>query len=211
MSWLRARKSQCPWRESPCVPGSRNLLLGVDKPMEGPVTSAPILSSIGRRIVQGMLVAASGAFVWSSLCFFGNTKGSLFEIITFSAYALFLTSWFVLPIGGVLGLTMPRLVRGCSAIIALLRGALVGICVGLMAAVLTIIFTEWPTLFGTATIVDRTAWEHFIRHQFGSYLTTMTPICAAWVGIWALRLRRKVLPDSGAPANRHADHPDTGS
>src|SRR5215467_12702502 len=148
----------------------------------------------GKRILAGALIAASGAFVWALITFEpGGTRLSEFlgAIPLLAAYAVLITSWFVLPMGGVIGLVMPRIVRDCSAGAAFLRGILVGVGAGLVAAILTTVFMEWPVLSGRATIVDRAGWERMVRDRFIGHARTMIPICAAWVGYWAYRWSKK--------------------
>src|SRR5207302_5259111 len=84
------------------------------------------MTSLGKRIVAGALIAAGGAFVWAFADFMAqNWRGGdrLFEVLALAAYAVLLTSWFVLPMGGILGVIMPRVVRGCSTRTAFFRGA----------------------------------------------------------------------------------------
>lgn len=147
-----------------------------------------------KRTALGALIAASGAFAWA-LIFCGSGMGGepWYATLVVALYAVAITSWFVLPIGGVLGALMPRLVRGLNGRKAFLRGTVVGIGVGVLAATLTIAFFEWPALSGSAIILDPSAWLQSIRRQFGYFLPTMIPVCAIWVGLWAYRWREPQL------------------
>jgi ABC-type branched-subunit amino acid transport system permease subunit len=160
-----------------------------------------IMATPGKRIVMGAMIAASGAYAWSLLTFEFSEIGAgesrlLFSIWTaplVAAYAVLITSWFVLPIGGLLGVLMPSVIKSCSGQTAFSRGAFLGICVGLIAALLTTIFMQWPEISGSATIVNHQAYFKSVFHRFTGYLLTMIPICALWVGIWAWRWNRNLV------------------
>jgi hypothetical protein len=156
-------------------------------------------SPLGKRILAGASIAARGAFAWALVNFISQGRrfgAGLVQIPFAAAYAVLVTSWFVLPIGGVLGAAMPRVVRDCSGRAAFFRGAVLGVSVAVLAAILTTLFIEWPMLSGSATIVDHEAWERNVRDQFVGYLATMIPICALWVGVWAKRWRNQKVPCS---------------
>src|SRR3954467_10518830 len=59
-------------------------------------------------------------------------------------WAVLHTSWFVIPVGAVLGLAIPRWFGGCSPAVAALAGAGVGALAGLLIAVLTVVWEQWP-------------------------------------------------------------------
>jgi len=162
---------------------------------------ASSMTSLAKRIVVGAFIAACGAFVWALVVFEASGRSPIewwFGGIPFwgiplaAGYAVLIASWFVLPIGGVLGALMPAVVRGCSRRRAFIRGFFLGICAALVAAIFTMILTEWPDISRHATIVDRAVWWQSVRDAFLCCLVTMTPICAVWVGVWALLWSRKV-------------------
>lgn len=166
------------------------------------------MTPLGKRIVAGGLIAVGGAFVWALLIFtYGllqshNPGETIFHAVAYAAYAVILTSWFVLPMGGMLGVIMPTVIRGCSRRSAFVRGALLGVCAAVIAAIFTIVvIDQWPYFSGRATIVDRAAWERNVRAGFIRALMTMVPVCAIWVGVWAYRWSSKVWPNPRAAAN----------
>jgi ABC-type sugar transport system permease subunit len=120
-----------------------------------------------------------------------NPGETLFTVIAYAGYAVLVASWFVLPLGGLLGALLPRLVRGCIGPRAFGRGALLGVEVALIAAVLTTLMMEWSTISGQATIVNRDAWERSLWRTFVFYGVSMSAVCSAWVGVWALRWSRR--------------------
>jgi hypothetical protein len=158
------------------------------------------MASTGKRTIAGALIALGGAYVWALVAFMANGwgKGELWSIPLVAGYAVLITSWFVLPIGGLLGLAMPSFIRGCSGGAALFRGALLGVCAGAMAAGLTTVFMEWPSFSVQGTIVDRGAWLRVARSEFTRFATTMIPFCALWVGVWACRWRKIAEPYAAA-------------
>src|SRR6266480_3575401 len=124
----------------------------------GHTTRPANMIQLAKRIAKGAVIAAGGAFVWALVGFTGHNwqpGGWLFEVPALAAYAVLVTSWFVLPMGGILGAVMPAVVRGRSQTTAFLRGALLGVCSGVLAALITTVFMEWPSLSDRATIVDR--------------------------------------------------------
>lgn len=155
------------------------------------------ITSLGKRIVAGMLIAVAGAFVWAVLSctywfFQGHNPGeTIFTVIGYAGYAVLVASWFVLPLGGLLGALLPRLVQGCIGRRAFGRGALLGVAVAVVAAVLTTLTMEWPTISGQATIVNREAWERSLWRMLLFNIVSMSLVCSAWVGVWALRWSKK--------------------
>ncbi len=158
------------------------------------------MKSIGRRILTGMLIAIGSAFVWAiiSVTVRGGRENSLLAVPFWAAYAVLVSSWFVLPLGVALGVIMPWIVRNCSVRSAWLRGALVGVGVAVIAASLTSVTKEWPTISGAATIVDQAAWRRAVFSNFAFDLTSMTLVCSVMVGVWAVRWRGPVIPKLGS-------------
>ena len=156
------------------------------------------MTPLGKRIVVGALIALAGSFVWAVLSFTywffqGHNPGeTIFTVIAYAGYAVLVASWFVLPLGGFLGALLPRFVQGCIGPRAFGRGALLGVAVALIAAVLTTLMMEWPTISGRATIVNREAWERSLWRTFLFYVVSMSAVCSAWVGVWALRWSRRM-------------------
>lgn len=146
----------------------------------------------------GALIALAGSFVWAVLSFTywffqGHNPGeTIFTVIAYASYAALVASWFVLPLGGFLGALLPRFVQGITGPNAFGRGALLGVAAALIAAVLTTLMTEWPAISGSATIVNREAWERSLWRTFLFYIISMSAVCSAWGGVWALRWSRRV-------------------
>lgn len=146
------------------------------------------MTSLGKRIMAGVLIAASGAFTWALMAFsWGNRHGPDWPWSTpiYAAYAVLITSWFVLPLGALIGVVMPSVISGCPSSRAFGRGLLLGCSIGLVAAVLTTLMMKWPYLTGQATIVDRGAWLNSVRLELFFNAATMCAVCALWVGVWA--------------------------
>jgi len=148
------------------------------------------MTDLGKRIVAGALIAIGGAFVWAVPAFAWTgrqTTNFIFESLALAAYAVLMTSWFVLPIGGILGAVMPRVVRGSSQGQAFWRGLLLGLLVRILAAVLTTVMMEWPMITGSATIVNTNLWSRGVYERFFFYASTMCVVCGPWVAVWAMR------------------------
>jgi hypothetical protein len=132
-----------------------------------------------KRVLEGALVAASGAFVWATITFSAE-KGqgdSFFSVLAFAAYAVLLASWFVLPLGGIIGVLMPTVARGSSRFV-LLRGTLIGIAAAVVAA-------------GITKLTFSSESGSFIK-----ILATMIPICVLWIGVWTYHWNRKIAMGS---------------
>lgn len=79
------------------------------------------MTPVGKRIAAGALIAVGGAFVWALIEFTSQSSRQSFEffgILMLAGYALLITSWFILPLGAIFGVIMPRVIRDCSAPIA---------------------------------------------------------------------------------------------
>jgi hypothetical protein len=151
------------------------------------------MKPIGRRILVGMIIAAGSAFLWAFIMVSirGGWENSLIVVPFWAAYAVLFSSWYVLPMGAVLGVIMPWIVHNCSVRSAWLRGALVGVGVAVIAASLTSVTRQWPTISGVATIVDQSAWRRAAVRDFSIDLISMALVCGVIVGIWAVRWRNK--------------------
>jgi hypothetical protein len=152
------------------------------------------MTPLGKRIVSGAFIAASGAFVWAIPVFLWTNRSYsdwLWSAPLSAGYSVVITSWFVLPIGGIIGAVMPFVVRNCSRRLAVARGCMLGLCVGLIAATLTTLMMEWPSLSGQTTIVNLEAWWQSVRQLFFSYAASMCLVCVVWVGAWALRWSKR--------------------
>ena len=115
---------------------------------------------------QGCIVALTGAFVW----IYSFTPWTGWEAFGFSAYAVFVSGWFVIPIGLGLGHMLPLLVAGMPISHAFFSGILVGTVTAIVAAIFT------KPLLG--------------RISDYSHLPSMLLVCCAWVGVWSIRVAR---------------------
>jgi hypothetical protein len=163
------------------------------------------MPSLGHRIVAGISITVAGAFVWAFLWLrLTDRSGDWYpDMLIGAAYGVFLTSWFVLPMGVLLGLLLPRMVRPGRKSYSFLIGALLGVACGLAAAALTTLMFVWPS--DGVTIVNRDAWLREVLRRAVKMLATMIPLCAVLVGVWALRLSAK------ANNKMHPTHPSKHS
>jgi len=159
-----------------------------------------------KRSVVGALIAVSGAFVWAMFELVWRGDGPQgWGVPLMAACAVLMTSWFVVPMGCLLGWILPAVIRHRSLGQAFIRGALLGVVAGVVAVGLTILFLEWPLLSGQGIISDREAWLQGVRRDFLHFAATMIPICVLWVGVWACRWRTIAEPcasANGAPRRR---------
>jgi hypothetical protein len=151
------------------------------------------MTPLTKQIGGGVSIAVSGAFLWALFRFSywfshgANPGKTIIDVIVYTAYAVFVASWFVIPLGIFVGVFMPKLIRRCSPGTAFLRGAMLGVFAAFVAALLTSVLMEWASITGVATRVDREAWWNEVTHRFLFDFATMSFICALWVGVWAAR------------------------
>ncbi len=150
-----------------------------------------------KRILLGGLFALAVAYIWALIIFgiYAAKEGWISGVPLVAGYAVLITCWFVFPIGAMIGAFMPHLIRNCSTRAAFVRGFLVGIGTGMVAAGLTIFIEQFASFMGRTTIVNPEAWQQAVLDRFVYFATTMIAICAPAVGGWALLWRRKMHPN----------------
>ena len=146
-------------------------------------------SSLGRRVWAGVLNAIAAAFfpplVYMCVVMFsGDMTGDLIVIPWFAVQALAMSSWFVLPTGGILGAFMPRWIGLLCGRAAMVRGMQIGFWVGVVAALgvqLTLLL--WiPPSEGRWSDISRIMFQPFLL-----LVTVLSPWSAVWVGLCAWR------------------------
>jgi hypothetical protein len=132
------------------------------------------MTPLGKQIVRGLTMTFPGAFVWavlSSLIGAPRGTGSWSDAGWFPPLGLLYMSWFLIPLGILLGIALPRFVRRCGAVFAIICAGLIGGAIGALAAYLTVTFV----------------W----RVAFAQYAVTMIPFCFLWLTGWAWWLNRR--------------------
>ena len=135
-----------------------------------------------RSYLTGILVSVAGAFLWALLAFayYGTNEGWFGpEVILVAAYGVFVSSWFVIPIGIGVGHCLPRLVVDAEPRRAVIRGILLGFGCGFLAALLTGLMEQWPILTGSVEIVDFSAWWRHKLARIGWHAVSMAIVSAA--------------------------------
>jgi hypothetical protein len=123
------------------------------------------------------------------LAWWGNRSAA--DYLFLPLYGVLVTSWYVTPIGALLGVLMHRYVRERSLPASVLAGAGIGLVVGVIVALLTVLWEQWPALFGSATNVEVSAGsERYLLSRFIMYTRGMAVLCALWIGTWAGLLNR---------------------
>jgi hypothetical protein len=151
------------------------------------------MTAIWKRRTVGAAMGAGGAFLWATAFVGWNNRNSPdwpWSTPFYAAYCVLVASWFVLPLGAVVGTILPRLVAGRTALLVFSRGFLAGVAVGVIAATITVLWSNTPTLTGQTTIVNYPAWKRGLVSQFVQVAASMSTVCAFWVGIWAVGIKR---------------------
>ncbi len=119
-----------------------------------------------------MLIAVVSALVWSFLwTLVTSSRNELWpDLIALPFHGTLMTSWFILPLGGILGACLPRLSALHSVCGSTLIGGGVGGAIGFLCAILT----------------SKFVWQL----EFKNY-ASMIPFCAFVVGFWTWLLVRK--------------------
>jgi hypothetical protein len=143
-------------------------------------------------VLAGILSALGVANLYSlSLSLSTGQAPSFKALVVFPLWAVLMTSCFVAPIGAALGLIVPRCFRNCGRWSSILGGSALGAVVGLIIAVLTVIWEYWPVMFGDGNLLGDPARfrAHFLV-RLVHYASGMSPITALWIGLWSMQCSR---------------------
>ena len=129
------------------------------------------MTTHGKQIITGALMGIMGAFMWALFWVLLTSQRSELwsNIIGVPFCGMLMTSWFVLPLGGFLGLILPRL-SGLNPFFSISIGVILGGGIGLLSAYLTAKFV----------------WQIDIKNY-----VTMIPFCSLLIGVWTWSVIRK--------------------
>ena len=147
-----------------------------------------------RRYFAGVLVGLGTAYLWSLIVFsiYAANEGWLGPaVFGIAAYALLITSWFVIPLGAGVGGILPRLATEVDSPRAAFRGILLGAGCGAIAAVLACVMEQWPLISGSGEIVDFSVWWRSELSRLTFHGVSMAVLSAIVVGAWSLGINKK--------------------
>lgn len=157
------------------------------------------VTPLTQRIVSGALIAASGAFVWSGIWIVWQAGGrrslDWSDWLVGPLLSVVGTSWFVFPVGGLLGVWVPRLVARLQAGASFACGSVLGILVGCAALVVTFAPVALHLVSSDIGIEQLEIVQSSVLHAAFGYGVTLLPLAAVWVGIWAVRSTWKLSND----------------
>ena len=143
------------------------------------------------QVFVGVFSALAMAYVYSLLILI--CSGETADFVYFPLWAVAVTSWFVVPLGASLGLLIPFCVIRRSWSATVFAGAMLGLMVSCLVALLTTVWESSPSLFGEHVIVtDRPVFWGWFRDRLIWYTATMAPLCTLWVGTWAWLLGNRI-------------------
>jgi hypothetical protein len=109
-----------------------------------------------KSILIGIFTSLCGAYVWGviHIAMYGGNAWML--ALFMPVFLLMAASWYVVPIGIVLGIIMPALIINRSLRSVLLLGITLGCVAGSIAALCTVGMFEWPSISGRIIITNKT-------------------------------------------------------
>ena len=147
------------------------------------------LKPLSRRIVSGALIGASGALAWSLAWSVweqhDRSPPDWAAMLLGPPFFVLVSSWFVLPVGGLLGAWLPRLVEGSRPGVAFASGSVLGglvACAALVAAFAPVVLHTVGSGIGGQQL--EMVQSSVLQRSLG-YGVTMIPLAAVWVGVWA--------------------------
>ena len=149
------------------------------------------LTPLSRRVIAGALIASCGAFVWSLIWIVWEQRyrssPDWTAMLVGPVYFVLVSSWFVFPLGGLLGGWLPRLVaqtrRGASFVCGSLLGVLVACAALVVEFAPVVLHTVGSGIGGQQLELVQSS----VLHMALGYAATMIPLAAMWVGVWAVR------------------------
>ncbi len=152
------------------------------------------LTALVRRMISGMQVAAAGTFLWAVVwSMLHNRHGSSPDwglLILFPLGFILISSWFVLPMGCLLGVWLPRLVEGLQPWVSFIFGSILGTLVGCTAVMSTMFLPALWTIRSGIVGEQFESVQSVLIETMLNYAVTMIPIAALCVAFWALKSSR---------------------
>jgi hypothetical protein len=160
------------------------------------------LTPLTRRVVSGALIAASAAFVWSLVWSVWEQRGwsspDWPTVLFGPLFFVLASSWFVFPLGGLLGVWLPRLVERLRAGASFACGSVLGVLVGCAALVVAFAPVVLHTVGSGIGGQQLEMVQSSVLHRALGYAATMIPLAAVWVGVWAVRSSGGLSHDGAA-------------
>lgn len=127
-----------------------------------------------KYILEGVAVTVSGAFVWVFLYLSSIYEGrhKLLVALFASLFGLLMASIYLVPLGAILGLTLPPLATQKPLPLILLAGFLGGVVIAGISSLLVVLIFQL---------------------RLGAAFLSMCPVCSFFVIGWMLLLRRNAL------------------
>jgi len=140
-------------------------------------------------------MAAGGAYLWAFAYGLWQDHGigglgRLVLLLAGAAYFTLVSSWFVLSLGGLLGVWMPRLVEGARSWVSFVFGSILGALVGCAAVLINFVPSALHTAGSGISGLQLELVQSSLLQTALKNVVTMIPFAAVWVGLWAVRTGR---------------------
>ncbi len=153
--------------------------------------------AIFKQAIKGIIISIVAAYLYVALIVLfdmatnpQNRESSVFNVIAIAfgavpVWALFVYSWFVIPAGAIVAVTIAYATRRYSRRRAIWRGIIVGLVLGLVAAFLLNVFDALPMLRANVIIPDRSLWWTVFWKRVAFAALNLCVYCALWTGAYA--------------------------
>jgi hypothetical protein len=131
---------------------------------------------MNKDALKGAALALAAAYLFGCLLALFSARGesSLYDLLLVGFVGLAFSFWFVIPIGMILGVLIPKLFADRSAAAAASGGALLGFAAGFIGGRLLSLFLSWLSI---ASGADKSLSLYFSL-VIGIY-------CAPWTSVYA--------------------------
>lgn len=156
-----------------------------------------------RNLGSGVLMAEGGAYLWALVYRLREHHGvgaspDWLSLLVFPPIFILTSSWFVLPLGGLLGVWMPRLIERSRSWVSFAFGSILGALIGCAAVLIYLVPITFHTMDSGITGQQLELVQNSIFQSAFRNMVTIIPFAAVWVGLWAVRSGRHLSHESAA-------------
>lgn len=156
-----------------------------------------------RNLGSGVLMAVGGAYLWALVYSLWQQHGvgaspDWLSLLMFPPFFILVSSWFLLPFGGLLGVWMPRFMERSRSWVSFAFGSILGALVGCAAVLIYLVPITFHTIESGITGQQLELVQNSILQSALKNIVAIIPFAAAWVGLWAVKSSRHISHESAA-------------